>query len=463
MTERILQRDLASTVHGRCRVCVTYLAVSLIGLGYAAAQEDAAGPKAGPHAYQLILPPAEGNEVPERIPPPTRSMTIEELQSTAMGCNPTVAQALAEVRELQGRWLQVGLRPNPVLGWSAEEMGNDGRAGRQGIEFSQEFITAGKLGWNRAVVEQQIRAARCELEAQRRRVLNDVQIAACRVLADQERIAILLELKKINEEVVGACEALLEAKELGRTDLLKAQIELETTTMRLRVEERELSGTRRALAGVVGRGDLADIRVAGSLREELPLLDWDASLECLYQNSPELRRAYASVAEARCDVARQRAGRKSDIEVGGAVAYNAASEYTEATVAVGMPVKLFDRNQGNIAAAESRFVAARREVDRLRLELYYRLAEVFRRYQVAREQAETFKQSVLPKAKMSLGLTREGFRHQESSYLELLNAQQTFFSSNLDYIESLEAVWITETQIDGLLLTGGLDSRLVPE
>ena len=140
-------------------------------------------------------------------------------------------------------------------------------------------------------------AARCELEAQRRRVLNDVQIAACRVLADQERIAILLELKKINEEVVGACEALLEAKELGRTDLLKAQIELETTTMRLRVEERELSGTRRALAGVVGRGDLADIRVAGSLREELPLLDWDASLECLYQNSPELRRAYASVAE----------------------------------------------------------------------------------------------------------------------------------------------------------------------
>jgi len=217
------------------------------------------------------------------------------------------------------------------------------------------------------------------------------------------------------------------------------------------------------LAGIVGKSDLADIRVEGSLTEDPPPLDWDASLERVYQNSPELRRAYAALAEARCDVARQRAGRVSDIEVGGAVAYNAASEYTEATVAVGIPVKLFDRNQGNIAAAESRFVAARREVDRARLELYHRLADVFRGYQVAREQAETFRRSVLPKAKMSLELTQEGFRHQESSYLELLNAQQTFLSSNLDYVEALETVWVTETQIDGLLLTGGLDSRLMPE
>ena len=463
MPERIPRNRLASTVNNRYCVRAVCLAASLAVLGSAEAQENAPEPRAGLHDYSLTTPLPEGSEVPERIPALTRSMTIEELQSTAMVCNPTIAQALAEVRALQGRWLQVGLRPNPVLGWSGEEMGNDGRAGRQGIEFSQEFITAGKLGWNRAVVEQQIRAAQCELEAQRRRVLNDVRIAACRVLADQERIAILLELKQINEEVVAACQTLLEAKELAKTDLLKAQIELETTNMRLRVEKRELNGSRRALAGIVGKSDLADIRVEGSLTEDPPPLDWDASLERVYQNSPELRRAYAALAEARCDVARQRAGRVSDIEVGGAVAYNAASEYTEATVAVGIPVKLFDRNQGNIAAAESRFVAARREVDRARLELYHRLADVFRGYQVAREQAETFRRSVLPKAKMSLELTQEGFRHQESSYLELLNAQQTFLSSNLDYVEALETVWVTETQIDGLLLTGGLDSRLMPE
>ena len=425
--------------------------------------ENSAEPSAGLVGGRFVPSPDEGNGSLERIPPTARTVTIEELQSTALMCNPTIAQARDEIRVLQGRWLQSGLRPNPDLGWLAEEMGNDGRAGRQGIEFSQEFITAGKLGLNRAVVRQRIHAAQCKLAAQQRRVLNDVQTAAYHVLADQERLGVLEELKRINEEVVKACRALVEAKELARTDLLKAEIELETTTMRLEVEQHEHDGRRRVLAGIVGRSDLADIRVDGSLREDLPALDWETSLVRLLEASPELHRARAAVSEARCDVARQRAGRVSDVEVGGAVAYNTASQYTEASLGIGMPVKLFDRNQGNIAAAEARLIAACREVERLRLELYYRLADVYRKHQIARARAETFKGSILPKAKESLELTAEGFRQQESSYIELLNAQQTYFSTNLDFIESMEDSWVTAIEIEGLLLSGGLDSMLADE
>ena len=412
---------------------------------------------------RFVPSPDRGDEKPERIPPTTSTMTIEELQSTALVCNPTIAQAVDEIRVLQGRWLQSGLRPNPALGWLAEEMGNEGYAGRQGIEFSQEFVTAGKLGWNRAVMQQRIRAARYELAAQQRRVLNDVRTAAYRVLADQERIEVLKELRRINEEVVEACQALVRADELAKTDLLKAEIEAETTTMRLRVENRELNGTRRALSGIVGRDDLTDIYVDGSLNEDLPLLDWEMSLAQLSASSPVLQRALAAVSAARCEVARQRAGRVSDVEVGGAVAYNTASQYTEVNLGVAMPIKLFDRNQGNIAAAEARLIAARREVDRLHLALYHRLAEVFRRHQVARERVETFQKSILPKARQSLTLTAEGFRQQESSYLELLNAQHTYFTSNLDFIESLEDFWVATTEIEGLLLSGGLDSPLSDE
>jgi len=431
--------------------------------GVAAGWEVPPEPGSGSTSNRFTPEADESEAKAERIPPTTETFTIEQLQSMAMVCNPTIAQAMDEIRALRGRWLQSGLRPNPAVGWLAEEMGNDGRAGRQGIEFSQEFITAGKLDLNRAVVQQQINSARSELAGQQRRVLNDVQTAAYRVLGDHQRIEILRELQRINEEVVGACNSLLDAQEIALTDLLKAQIELETTTMRLRVENREYNGTRRALAGIVGRSDLTDFHVEGSLAEDLPVLDWETSLARLFAASPELHEARAAVSQARCEVARQRAGRVSDVEVGGAVAYNTASEYTEVTLGVGMPVKLFDRNQGNIAEAEARLIAARREVDRLRLAMYHRLADGYREYQVAREQAETYKDSILPKAKRSLTLTAEGFRRGEQTYLELLNAQQTYFYANLDFIESLEGVWVTATEIEGLLLSGGLDSVLDDE
>ena len=356
----------------------------LVLWGAATRGEVPAVPPAALFQSRFIPEPNGDDAKLERIPPTTPSCTIEQLQSMAMVSNPTIAQAMDEIRALRGRWLQSGLRPNPALGWLGEEMGNDGHAGRQGIEFSQEFITAGKLGLNRTVVQQRIRAAEWELEAQQRRVLNDVEAAGYRVLADQERIKILQELQRINEEVVAACKALLEAKEIALTDLLKAQIELETTTMRLRAERREYTGTRRALAGIVGRSDLADLHLEDSLTGDLPALEWETSLAQLFAASPELYKAGAAVSAARCEVARQRAGRVSDVEVGGAVAYNTASEYTEVSLGVEMPVKLFDRNQGNIAEAEARLIAARREVDRLHLALYHRLANVYRKYQVAK-------------------------------------------------------------------------------
>ena len=399
----------------------------------------------------------------ERLPSPEQTYSVDELQSIAQKCNPTVAQAMDKIRALRGTWVQSGLRPNPELGWLAEEMGNDGRAGRQGMEFGQQFITAGKLGWNRAIVQQRIRAAECDLQAQRMRVYNDVHAAAHHILADQDRVKSLEELKRINDEVVKASESLVRAQELAQTDLLKAQIEAETTRMRLRAERRELRGTRRALAGLIGRPDLTDIRIDGALEKNLPQLDWEESLGRLFEASPELHRALAAVATARCDVARQKAGRISDIDVGGAVAYNAGSEYTEVSLGVAMPITLFDRNQGNIATAQARLFAECREVDRLRLELHNRLADAFREYQVAREKVLVYEKSIIPKAEESLKLTAEGFRQQETSYLELLNAQRTYFFSNLDYIEALEVLWVAATNIEGLLLRGGLDSIIWEE
>src|SRR5690606_13600819 len=95
--------------------------------------------------------------VPEPLPTPEiaagepTTLTLAEVESLAIAANPTLAEAAARVRAARGEQHQVGLAPNPVVGYAASEIGDEGRAGQQGMLVGQEFIRGNKLGLNRAV------------------------------------------------------------------------------------------------------------------------------------------------------------------------------------------------------------------------------------------------------------------------------------------------------------------------
>ncbi|MHB8972727.1 MAG: TolC family protein [Pirellulaceae bacterium] len=146
------------------------------------------------------------------------------------------------------------------------------------------------------------------------------------------------------------------------------------------------------------------------------------------------------------------------METGAAVRYNDDSSSTTLSLQVGVPLMIYDRNQGNIMKAQAELMAAQQNVQRVQLLLQDQLAEAFREYDVAREQVTQYRQAILPDAKQSLELTRAGYQQSEFGYLELLTAQQTYSRTNLAYIERLRELWLSAVQIDGMLLLGGLEA-----
>lgn len=387
-----------------------------------------------------------------------RPLTIDEFQQMAMASNPTLVQAEQQVRAMKGTQCQVGLYPNPSIGWLAEEMGNGGQAGRQGIGFSQEIVTGNKLCLNRTTAKRAVWAAEAQLRAQQRRVENDVRMAALSVLAFQEQIEILEKWITISNDVLKVTKQLVQAKEVSRADLLKAEIEAHQTTLALQTARRNYQATWQKLVGLIGRPDLPQTKIEGTLEKKLPILTWEASLQRLLMESPQLQEVDAKIGQARWELKRQCAERKSNIDVAAAVAYNDDSEYTEATLEVMVPLKLYNRNQGNIMRARAELMIAQQERDRICLVLHNRLVEVFREYKIAQLEVTAYRKTLLPKAKESLELTGKGFRQRELSYLELLTAQQTYFSICVNYMDSLELLWISATRIEGLLLSDGLDT-----
>ncbi len=387
---------------------------------------------------------------------PRADLTLEDLERMSMEHNPTLVQAAARVQGVEGRWIQVGLYPNPVIAYLGNEMGNEGRAGQQGAAVTQELVTAGKLRYARAAVSHEIQQARHDQDGQQRRVLNDVRIGFYEVLAAQRTIELTQQLVRIAEESLKTTERLLEAQEVSRIEVLESRIETDTARLRLRTAESRFRATWRRLGAVVGRPEMAPTPLRGDLEEQLPGLTWEEALEQLLGSSPELAKAQSGVERARCALARECAQRIPNLDVQVGVQHDNATGYDIANVQFGLPLPLFNRNQGNIARAQAELVAADSEVQRVELELRDRLAVAFQQYSDARQQVDAYKSSILPNAQASLDLVRSGYQRGEVGYLTVLTAQRTFFSVNMGHLESLRQLSTNWAAMDGLLLRGGL-------
>jgi cobalt-zinc-cadmium efflux system outer membrane protein len=385
-------------------------------------------------------------------------MTLAELEEMAIRCNPTVAQAANRVEAARGRCVQVGLYPNPVAGYIGAEIGNEGQGGQQGSFVGQEIVTAGKLRLNRSVAEQEVRQAEWAWQSQRQRVLTDVRRSFYDVLVAQRTMELTEQLLRIGEEGVRSTESLMKAKEVARADLLQARIEAESARVLLERARNRHAASWRNLAAVVGAATMPPRPLAGEAWDGLPVLTWEDTYSRLLAQSPQLAAARAGVARAQATVNREYAQRVPNIDLQAAVQYDNATRDTFATIQAGVPMPIFNRNQGNIRRAQAELLAAQNEVQRVQLELQQRLAEVFQQYATGLYQVEKYTRDILPNAKASLTLTTSGYRQGEYSYLSLLVAQRTFFQTNLTYLEALRELRSAATAIDGNLLSDSLQA-----
>jgi outer membrane protein, heavy metal efflux system len=444
-----------------------FVCVALLGLvpSLGAAQQVKPPNAARSNGPDAPLPPVGQLErVPGPPGEPVRAsgLTLAELEAMAERCNPTLAQAAARVQAARGQCLQVGLHPNPVMGYLGTEIGNEGRAGQQGGFIGQEVVTAGKLRLNRAVASQEVRQAEYLWAAQRWRVLTDVRRGFYDVLVAERTVELAEQLVGIGERGLKAAEQLLKAKEVARADVLQARIESDSAKILLEKARNRYTAAWRNLAAVVGDPALPPTPLAGSLQDGMTQFTWENTLNRLLAESPQLAGAQAGVARAQATFSREYAGRIPNVDLQAGVQYDNATRDTFASVQVGIPIPIYNRNQGNIAKAQAELAAAQHEVRRVQLALQQRLASVFEQYATAHQQVEKYTRDIMPNAQESLTLVSAGYRQGEFSYLVLLTAQRTYFQTNLAYLGALRDLRTATAALEGNLLSDSLQSSDSP-
>lgn len=415
------------------------------------------------------LPPCQDDRPPLLQPEPiaagpptpasTGTTTLADLQALALAQHPGIAQAAARVRAARGEWVQAGLPPNPVLGYEGGEIGNEKAHGMQGGFVQQQLLTGRKRQLSRNAAAWDIREAERQLSAQRQRVVNDVAAQFFTTLVAQKTVELNEQLVQIGTEGVRVTESAFRAKQVARTDVLQAQIELDTAQIALRAARNTHSAAWRQLAAVVGSASLAPASLSGDLARGVPKLAWESSLAQVLGESPEIAAARARTQGAGWRVARARAEAVPNVDLMVGLQHDNASSDDVTNVTVSLPLPLWNRNQGGVIKAQAERLAAERNVDRVALDLQHRLAAAFARYATAQETADVYGEKVVPRSKETLDLILTGYRAGQQSYLNVLTAQRTYFQTSLSYLDALRELRESIVQIEGLLLTGSLQEQ----
>src|SRR5271163_1535381 len=397
-------------------------------------------------------------------------LTLEQLQEIALGNNPTLAQAKAGVRAAAGRSRQAGLWPNPTIGYSGDEIrGGSYGGGEQGVFVQQNVILGGKLALERKIFAAEGQQAAAEADEQRLRVENGVRIAFYQSLAIQAMVETRGRLRDIAKDAAETTRQLFNVGQADEPDVLEADVEADQDELAVMTEEQEQQRAWSVLAAVVGKPDLALAHLQGDL-EKLPELNAEEILQTILRDSPAVKIAQLGVARADAEMQRAqheaipdlflRAGYSYSFEQLGTVPARAVGSEAFAEVGVNLPI--FNRNQGNIAAADADRERAKLEVQRVGLVLRQMAAPLVQNYGSSRAIAERYRSRTLPNARKAYELYLRKYHEGAAAYPQVLIAQRTLVQLETSYINTLENAWINAAALQGLLLTDGLDLPAAP-
>ncbi|HEY3455485.1 MAG TPA: TolC family protein [Bryobacteraceae bacterium] len=393
-------------------------------------------------------------------------MRREQFEQFALAANPTLQQAGALVRESAGRSRQAGLYPNPTVGYQGDQIrGGAFGGGEQGAFVQQTFVLGGKLGLRRDVYEQQRRSEEIGVSEQRHRVLADVGQSFYSAFAAQEIVHVRERLLALARDAVTTARQLANVGQADAPDVLQAEVEAEQAQVDYTIAQQAYTKMFRRLAAVAGKPDLPVAPLAGDF-EHPPSIDADHVVNQIVENSPTVKRAQQELVRAQAEIKSARREVVPDLQIRGGVQQNFEQlpEFSgrrtgvQGFASAGIDLPIFNRNQGNVAAAGAGLERAESEVSRVRLSLRHDAEPLLRDYLSYQMQAARYKNEMIPRATRAYDLYLAKYRQMGAAYPQVLVSQRTLFQLQVGYIHALENVWTNAIALENFALTAGLSA-----
>jgi outer membrane protein, heavy metal efflux system len=403
----------------------------------------------------LFTPAPAQAKAPELMFPSVAPLTLPEAHAQALQYHPDLSAYAEEIRAREAEAVQAGLRPNPVLSLEAENVLGSGEftgtdAAETTISLSQPIELGNKRIRRRELAEAEIAVAGSDFAQTRADVLAKTTESFITVLAAQERLKLADEMSALAGQILVTVEERIEAGKAPATERLRANIQRREQEVARDRAQRSLSAARSALAARMGLETAAFGPVSGALSPlpDLPLL---RDLEAAIADSPSVSRWVSETERRRRALALKRAEKIPDVEVSLGARHLRENDDTALVLGVSIPLPVFNRNQGGIAAARSRHSQTRAQERGELLQAKAVLAATWQDFAAAREEAEALDNEIIPDARKTLEAVEYGYRAGKFAILDILDAQRTLIELQGRHLDALAAGHRAAAELNRLL------------
>ncbi len=195
------------------------------------------------------------------------------------------------------------------------------------------------------------------------------------------------------------------------------------------------------------------INVIGDVFPQSDAPDPAGQFSEILAGSPELAQAAAELERAKWNWNRQVAEPTRNVQVQAGFTHGNVTGDDLVALQVGVPLRINDRNQGNIASARADISAKTKNIESIERDLSRRFSVALRDYENARIQVAKYQNEVIPETSRFYEMVASAFKEGEIGYLDLIAAQQTYLNASLQNLTAVRDFWRSAALIDGYLLS----------
>jgi len=378
--------------------------------------------------------------------------------STAIGLalgQPSVQAAAHEVSASEAGLEQAGRLPNPELAYLREGQQTGTRTTT--VQINQPIELGGKRQARVALAQGALGLARSEQLAVRRQVRAEVIAAWYDVLVARQRQELAEALGELARKSVEVAGKRVAAGKISPIDETKARLAAADAAMELNQAKAQLVLARTKLGALVGRpADAIDIT---SSPGELPQVQPLAVLLSRIGDAAEVRQARSQLTAQEAQAGVERAARLPDLTLSVGTQRDEQAGRRQTVLGLSVPLPLFDRNEGRLKAALRRTDKARDELAAAQTKAAAALVSAYTRYEVAAGETALLRQDVIPQAQSAYELTLKGFEYGKFPFLDVLDAQRTWFQAQSRLWNSMLDAYRAYAEIERIAGTIEQDKR----
>ena len=402
-------------------------------------------------AFSQGLPP--GPAVGERAPQSAAAAAAEPLSlakaiELALEGNPEVAAAKRQWEATEGQVLQGRSRPNPELAYSLEDTRSKTRT--QSWQLNLPLELGGKRAARTKAAEKTREQAQAQLAELQATVRANVAAAYFDVLTAQERLVLARDSAALAKSSTDTVSKRVAAGKVSPVEESKARVAEAGVRVELAQAASEQRNALSRLFALLGRID-APYTVLEGKAENLPSVPSLVDLQPLIASSPGVVLARIEVDRRKALTDLEQSKRVPDVTVSVGMQRSNETQRNVLLFGVSVPLPVFDRNQGNLLEALKLEDKARDELQAATVRLHSEVAQARERLSTITAEVQSLQQEVLPGAKSAYDAATIGFENGKFNFLEVLDAQRTYFTAKSQYLKAIGEAHRAAADIDRLL------------